>query len=150
MKRQRGFTLVEMLIAIAIIAVLVAIAMPAYNDYVQRAKLTESFTALSDFRVRMEQFYQDNRRYDGAGLGNCGAKAPNSKYFTFDCLAVTVAPATTPQAYTVTATGIANQGLTNFVYTLNENNARATTTLGAGWTGAPNAACWVRRKDGSC
>jgi len=150
MQQQRGFTIIELLIVIAIIAILAAIALPAYNDYTQRAKITEAFSALSDFRVRMEQFYQDNRRYDGAGLGNCGATAPNSRYFTFGCLAVTVAPATTPQAYTVTATGIANEALTNFVYTLNENNVRATTTVGTGWSGAPNAACWVRRKDGSC
>ena len=150
MTRLRGFTVIELLIVIAIISILAAVALPAYNDYVQRSKLVEAFTALSDFRVRMEQFYQDNRRYDGAGLGNCGATAPNSKYFTFGCLAVTVAPATTPQNYTATATGIANQGLTNFVYTLNEANVRATTTLGAGWNGAPNPTCWVRRKDGSC
>src|SRR5512134_3336241 len=124
MDQQRGFTIIELMITVAIIAILAAVALPAYNDYVQRSKLVEAFTALSDFRVRMEQFYQDNRRYDGAGLGNCGATAPNSKYFTFGCLAVTVAPATTPQAYTVTATGIANQGLTNFVYTINESNVR--------------------------
>ena len=146
MKLQRGFTIIELLIVMAILAILSAIALPAYNDYTQRAKLTEAFTALSDFRVRMEQFYQDNRRYDGAGLNGCGVAGPNSKYFTFLC-----APGLAPsQTYTITATGIANQGLTNFVYTLNENNVRATTTLGTGWNGAPNAACWVRRKDGTC
>lgn len=151
MTQQRGFTVIELLIVIAIISILAAVALPAYNDYVQRSKLVEAFTALSDFRVRMEQFYQDNRRYDGVGgLGNCGAKSPDSKYFTFGCVAATVAPATTPQNYTVTATGVANQGLTNFVYTINESNVRATTTLGAGWKGAPNPACWVRRKDGTC
>jgi type IV pilus assembly protein PilE len=146
MKQQSGFTIIELLIVIVIISILAAIALPAYNDYTQRAKLTEAFTGLADFRVRMEQFYQDNRRYDGAGLNGCGAAAPNSKYFTFTC-----APGAAPsQTYTVTATGIANQGLTNFVYTLDEKNVRATTTLGKGWTGAPNANCWVRRKDGSC
>jgi type IV pilus assembly protein PilE len=146
MKQQRGFTIIELMIAVAIIAILAAIALPAYNDYVQRAKITEAFTALSDFRVRMEQFYQDNRRYDGAGLNGCGVAGPNSKYFNFLC-----APGALPsQTYTITATGIANEGLTNFVYTLNEKNDRATTTLGAGWNGAPNPACWVRRKDGSC
>ena len=51
-----------------------AIALPAYNDYTQRAKLTEAFTGMSDFRVRMEQFYQDNRRYDGPGLDGCGGE----------------------------------------------------------------------------
>jgi type IV pilus assembly protein PilE len=146
MKPQRGFTIIELMIAVAIIAILAAIALPAYDGYTQRAKLTEAFTALSDFRVRMEQFYQDNRRYDGVGLNGCGVTGPNSKYFTFVC-----APGLAPsQTYTITATGIANEGLTNFVYTLNENNVRATTTLGTAWSGAPNAACWVRRKDGSC
>ena len=146
MKQQRGFTIIELMIAVAIIAILAAIALPAYNDYTQRAKITEAFTALSDFRVRMEQFYQDNRRYDGAGLDGCGVAGPNSRYFTFGCV-----PGLAPsQTYTITATGLANEGLTNFVYTLNENNVRATTTLGAGWNGAPNAACWVRRRDGSC
>ena len=146
MKLQRGFTLIELLIVMAILAILAAIALPTYNDYTQRAKITEAFTGLSDFRVRMEQFYQDNRRYDGAGLNGCGVSGPNSKYFTFLC-----APGLAPsQTYTITATGIANQGLTNFVYTLNETNVRATTTLGTGWSGAPNAACWVRRKDGTC
>ena len=149
MKQQRGFTVIELMITVAIIAILAAIALPAYNDYVQRGKITEAFTALSDFRVRMEQFYQDNRRYDGAGLNGCGVAGPNSKYFTFVCAPGTPAPPLS-QAYTITATGIANEGLTNFVYTLNESNVRATTTLGAGWSGAPNAACWVRRKDGSC
>ena len=146
MKQRRGFTIIELLIVMAILAILAAIALPAYNDYVQRSKITEAFTGLWDFRVRMEQFYQDNRRYDGAGLNGCGVAGPNSKYFTYLC-----EPGLAPsQTYTITATGIANQGLTNFVYTLNENNVRATTTLGTGWNGAPNAACWVRRKDGTC
>ena len=145
MKQQRGFTIIELLIVIAILGILTAIALPAYDGYTQRAKLTEAFTALSDFRVRMEQFYQDNRRYDGAGLNGCGVAAPNSKYFTFLC-APSLAPS---QTYTITATGVANEGLTNFVYTLDESNVRATTTVGTGWSGA-GSACWVRRKDGSC
>ena len=146
MKQQRGFTIIELLIVIAIIAILAAIALPAYNDYTQRAKLTDAFTALSDFRVRMEQFYQDNRRYDGGGLNGCGVAGPNSRYFTFVCAPNATVPS---QTYTITATGIANEGLTNFVYTLNESNARATTTVGVNWSGA-GTACWVRRKDGTC
>ena len=149
MKLSRGFTLIELMITIAIIAILAGVALPAYNDYVQRAKLTEAFTALSEFRVRMEQFYQDNRRYDGGGLGGCGATAPNSSYFTFTCVPVVVAPAITPQNYTATATGIAAEGVPGFVYTINDQNARTTTAVGAGWGGA-GSACWVRRKDSGC
>ena len=145
MKQTRGFTLIELMITIAIIAILAGVALPAYNDYTQRAKLTEAFTGLADFRVRMEQFYQDNRRYDGAGLNGCGATTPNSKYFGFGC-----APSAAPsQTYTVTATGKASENLSAFVYTLNEKNDRMTTTVATGWTGA-GSACWVRRKDGGC
>lgn len=144
MKQSRGFTLIELMITVAVIAILGAIALPQYNDYVQRGKLTEAFTALADFRVRMEQYYQDNRKYDGPGLDGCGATAPNSKYFTFGC-----APATSPaQTYVVTATGIANQGLTGFVYTINEANVKTSPLTASGWT--PSTACWVRRKDGAC
>jgi len=161
MKQPRGFTLIELMITIAIIAILAAVALPAYNDYTQRAKLVEAFTGLAAFRVRMEQFYQDNRNYGTPdGAGNCGKDAggavivpmptaPQMKYFSFTCT-VAAAPGPIPgQQYTITATGVADQGLTNFVYTLNERNDRATTTLGTGWSGAGNA-CWVRRKDGSC
>ena len=116
MTQQRGFTIIELMIAVAIIAILAAVALPAYKEYVRRGKLTESFTGLADFRGRMEQFYQDNRRYDGAGLDGRGVAAPTSKYFTFGCQ-----PGLAPsQTYTVTATGIPGEGLTDFIYTLND------------------------------
>ena len=145
MKQSRGFTIIEVLIVVAIIGILAAVALPAYQDYTNRAKITEAFTGLSDFRVRMEQFYQDNRRYDGAGLGGCGAKAPDSKYWNFNC-DPGVAPS---QTYTASAKGIATQGLTNFEYSINEKNERRTVTMGTGWNGA-GSTCWVRRKDGQC
>lgn len=147
MKQSRGFTIIELMIAVAIIAILAAIALPAYNDYVRRGKITEAFTGLAEFRVRMEQYYQDNRKYDGPtppGLNGCGAGAPVSKYFDFDC-----APAVSPaQTYTATATGIANQGLTGFVYTINEANVKTSPLTAAGWS--TSTTCWVRRKDGDC
>jgi type IV pilus assembly protein PilE len=146
MKQRSGFTLIELMIVVAIAAILAAVALPAYTDYVTRGKLTEAMNGLSEFRVRMEQFYQDNRRYDGPsppGLGGCGAAAPNSRYFTFSCT-----PGAAPaQSYTATATGVASEGVTNFVYTISEQNVRATTSTAWGPT---NAACWIRRKDGSC
>jgi len=144
MEQARGFTLIELMIVIAIIAFLAAIGLPQYNDYVQRGKLAEALSALAEFRVRMEQFYQDNRRYDGGGLDGCGAAAPNSKYFTFGC-APGVAPS---QTYVVTATGMATQGLTGFVYTINEANVKTSPLTVSGW--ATSTTCWVRRRDGAC
>ena len=145
MKQPRGFTLIELMITVAIIAILASIALPAYNDYVQRAKLAEAFSNLAEFRVRMEQYYQDNRKYDGPGLNGCGAAAPTEmKYFEYVCDPA-VAPA---QTYTVTATGVVAQNLTGFVFTINEANVKTSPLTAAGWTA--NTTCWVRRKDGSC
>jgi type IV pilus assembly protein PilE len=146
MKKLGGFTLIEVLIVVAIIGILAAVAVPAYQDYVVRGRITEAFTGLSDFRVRMEQFYQDNRRYDGPGLDGCGAKAPDGvKAFTFHCN-----PAVAPsQTYTANAKGVEAFGTKGFDYEINEKNERKTVALGTGWNGA-GATCWVRRKDGAC
>src|SRR5688500_3851726 len=57
MHKQHGFTLIELMIAMAVMAILAAVAMPAYNDYVRRGMLVEATNNLSDMRVRMEQFY---------------------------------------------------------------------------------------------
>lgn len=146
--RHKGFTVIELMITVVIIAVLAAIALPSYRDYILRGKLVDAHTALADFRVQMEQFYQDNRRYDGAGLGGCGAIAPTSKYFTFACV-----PAAAPaQTYVATATGIAAEGTNGFAYTINQTNARATVVTApastAGWSS--NAACWIRAKPNVC
>lgn len=145
---HRGFTVIELMIVVVIVAILAAIALPGYRDYVLRGKLVDAHNALSDFRVRQEQFYQDNRRYDGAGLGGCGAIAPTSKYFTFAC-----APAAAPaQTYVATANGVTAEGMGGFSYTINELNARATTVTAPastnGWS--TNAACWIRSKPNVC
>jgi type IV pilus assembly protein PilE len=143
MRKQAGFTLLELMMVVVIIGVLTAIALPLYNDYVTRGKLAEAFSNLADMRVRMEQYYQDNRQYDNNGA--CGANLASiasTQFFDYACV-------TDGQTYTITATGKAAEGVGNFVYTINESNARQTTTVGTGWAGAGNN-CWVRNKDGSC
>lgn len=127
---QSGFTLIEAMITVAIVAILASIAMPAYNDYVRRAALTEAFGYLSDYRVKMEQYFQDNRNYGTTAGGACanGAVAPswngfapsNRKYFDFSC----VLGATTA-AYTITATG--KSSAAGHVYSVNEANTQRTT-----------------------
>ena len=140
MKRQSGFTLIELMIVVAIVGILAAIAVPMYTDHIIRSTLVEGHTGLSDFRVRMEQFYQDNRTYDGAGLGGCGAAAPtNVKSFDYECKP-------NGQTYTATATGKADSRAAGFVFTINEQNVRSTTATKAGWESAAMANCWVSRK----
>src|SRR5688572_7261365 len=118
MGQQRGFTLIELMIAIVVIGILSAIAYPSYTDYVRRGQLQEAFTNLSDFRVRMEQYYQDNRSYANAG-GACGAAAipgGNIKYFGYQCDLNTTVGAPAGQSYRMTATGVPSGATTGFIY----------------------------------
>lgn len=140
MRIARGFTLLELMIAVAIVAILAAIALPSYSEYVQRSRITEAISALSSMQVKLEQFFQDHRSYDGACQANTVAPPPaNTNTFTYAC-------ALTPTTYTVTATGAGP--MTGFVYTVNQANTRATTGVPTGW--ATSASCWVIKKDGSC
>lgn len=138
MSRQRGFTLLELMIAVAIVAILAALALPAYNDYITRSRFSEATAALANGRVVAEQFYQDNRTYVNMP---CPA---NTTYWTYSGCA-----AATATAYTITATG---QGaMTGFTFSVTEANIRASTVSAAlaakGWAGA---ACWIVRKGGGC
>ena len=142
MLKFRGFTLIEIMVTVAIIAILVAIGYPSYADYVRRGRITEAISGLSSMRVTMERFFQDNRTY----TGGCPAAAlpPNTAYFTYSCT-TTAGP---PAGYTVTATGAST--MAGFVYTIDQNNIRRTTLAGTtGWNG-DGSACWVMKKDGSC
>jgi type IV pilus assembly protein PilE len=142
MKQVRGFTLIELMVAVAIVAILASIALPAYRDYVTRGRLAEAYANLASQRVKMEQFYQDARTYTGACVANTVAPPlVNTTNFQYAC-------AIANQTYTITATGQAGGGLTGFVFTIDQANNRATTGVPSGWTSS--ATCWIRRKDGSC
>lgn len=59
----RGFTLVEVMIAVAIIGVLAAIAIPAYSDYQERARVYQATTDIASMSVQIEHYFQENRIY---------------------------------------------------------------------------------------
>lgn len=148
MKRTKGFTLIELMIVVAIIGILSAIAIPAYTDYVTRAKIPEATSTLADLRVKMEQYYLDNRTYPTVGCVVYPAvplatqlQVPAAANFAFSCGTPT---ATT---YTLTAMGEAGRGMSGFTYTVNQTNDKATTAVPTGWT---TAACWVTKKGGEC
>ncbi|MCX7170592.1 MAG: prepilin-type N-terminal cleavage/methylation domain-containing protein [Proteobacteria bacterium] len=138
MKTQNGFTLIELMIVVAVVAILGAVAMPAYNEYVVRGKIPDATSNLATKRVQMEQFFQDNRTYVGAPA--CTADATTSQYFNFSCAVQTAS------AYTLQAVG--KGSMSGFAYTITEANVKATTAVPAGWT--TNATCWVTKKGGSC
>lgn len=140
MRFARGFTIIEILIVVAIIGILSAIAFPSYNNYVMRSKISEAVGNLSDMRAKMEQYFLDNRTYVNACQPGTVAPLPTGKYFSYACSNLT------GSTFKVTATGLAD--MSAFVYSVDQNNVRATEGLPAGWTAS--ATCWVLRKDGAC
>ncbi|KGM42175.1 hypothetical protein JY96_13170 [Aquabacterium sp. NJ1] len=140
-----GFTLIEVMIVVAIVAILSAVAYPAYQDYIVRSKIPDATSYLSTNQVKMEQWFQDQRKYKNAA-GNCGATpasdTTSSKYFTFTCVADD-----TTSTYTITATGSGQ--LNGFVFTVDQGGVRKTTGVPSGWGSAPYD-CWVTKKGGVC
>lgn len=63
-RRQGGFTLIELMITVAIVAVLAAVAYPAYTDQIAKGRRAEARTTLMDGAQWMERFYSENYRYD--------------------------------------------------------------------------------------
>src|SRR5690242_499958 len=99
--RRRGFTLIELLIAVAAIAILAAIAFPSYTAYVRRGKIAAALGELGTVRVKLEQYYQDNRNYGSTATG-CAVPMPSSTGFVFSCA---WGPGATSQSFLITATG---------------------------------------------
>ena len=82
---QQGFTLIEVMIVVAIIGILAAIAYPSYDEYVKRGNRTEGQAFLSDVAARQERYFSQNNKYitavgDIAKLGLSNANSPTSKY----------------------------------------------------------------------
>src|SRR5688572_3788128 len=132
MQHAKGFTLVEVMVTVTIVAILASIALPAYSDYVLRSKFAEASGNLADLRVKMEQYYMDNRRYSTvAGGGTCGIPGNNTptvgeaRYFTYECLP-SAPNAAGDQQFVLKAVGIAAQGLGGISFTVNHSNTKAT------------------------
>ncbi len=143
-RSHSGFTLIEMMIVVVIIGLLMINAVPVYQDYVRRSKMADATSQLSDLRVRMEQYYQDNRRYSAAadGSGGCGTPMPAAGYFGFAC----ANPGGDSQAFVITATGIGD--MSEYTFSIDQTNTRRTTAF-VGASGLPKS-CWIYRRGDDC
>lgn len=133
-----GFTLIEMMVVVAIACVLAALALPSYADHITRSKLTEATSSLAQLRVMAEQHFADHGTYSGFTL----PAVSDTKYFTYSLTS-------TATTYTIRARGVAAEGMGGFAYAISRGNARATTALPGGWAGV-NSDCWVLSRGGAC
>ena len=131
-KFSSGFTLIELMVAMAIMGVLLAIGLPQYNEYLVKGKLTEAMSLLSDLQLRQEQYYQDNRTYS-----NGMAPRTAGSYFT----ATSCVTANGGQTYICTA----SSPTLKFAYTINEAGTKTTSK-----DGGTAVQCWAKSSAGTC
>lgn len=125
-----GFTLIELMVVTAIVAILAAVALPAYQDYTVRARISAATALLKEARQRMEVRYGDERSYatpDGAC--HIGSFDDSDSQFRLTCQT-----SNQGQAFVVTATG--QLGMTGFAYTISEAGVETTTALPVGFSTA--------------
>lgn len=142
--KRNGFTLIELMIVVVVVGLLAVIALPSYTEYIARGKITDAVVALADYRVKMEQYFQDNRNY-GPASASCPVAVADSKYFTYSCLVGAATPSVT---YTATATSIAGalgSATGDYTYTIDQTNVKSTTRFKGTAYAAGVKNCWLIR-----
>ena len=124
---QKGFTLIELMIVVAIIGILAAIAIPAYNDYTARAQVTEAIQLMGGSKTPLAEFWSDKGRWPGGLTSVVPTSSSRGKYVT--TVAITAGAGGTG-ALTITAT-MKNPGSSALVA---GSTVQLTTSDGAAWT----------------
>jgi len=137
--KPAGFTLIELMIVVAIIGILGAIAIPAYGNYLMRARLTEAFTGLASVQTSAEEYWSNKHTYIDFDRDTPSRMPPDGENFTFRYSGAT------DSAYTVSAVGRGKA--TGFTYTIDQGGKR-TTSAPADW--GSSTSCWIDRKGGQC
>ncbi|MFY8273113.1 type IV pilin protein [Pseudoalteromonas sp. SSDWG2] len=134
MLKQKGFTLIELMIAVAIVGILASIAYPSYQNFVIKSARSEAMSAVLDAASKQEQYFADNRQYT-ATIADLGlSTASESGLYT---LSATV----NGQSFTITATpasGVVTKDTECTSFTVNEIGVKGSTGS------ASTDTCWKR------
>lgn len=136
--KQKGFTLVELMIVVLIVGILSAIAYPSYTDYVRNSKLPEATAQLSQAKNQMEHYFQDERTY----IGGCTSSLLTSYLkdtpnFRYSCQS-------DDESFLLSAFGTTPQVI-GFHYTINQIGEKQTLDAPEGYM---TGGCWIVNKNG--
>lgn len=134
---QGGFTVIELMVAVAIVSILGAIAYPSYTSYLFRSRVPEAMEALAGYQIRMEQRFQDMGNY--ANGAACAIAVPTGLR-NFD---ITCTPAVGGLQYEARAVG--KNAMSGVEYRINQNGRRWTPSHPKG----SKTDCWTVR-GGTC
>ena len=135
---SKGFNLIELMIVVAIIAIIAAIVMPAYSDYVTRAKRADAKVALLSLQLAQEKWRANNPAYATIMASLPAATTSPDNYYNLSIIAA----ATSSSTYLLTADPVATEAQINdskcLAFSINQNNE--VTITGSG----PVSQCWSR------
>ena len=140
-RRSHGFTLIELMIVVAVIAIIAAIGYPSYINSVVKTKRAAAEGCVSQYATYMERFYTQNLRYDNDTAGNPNPVVGNAPALKLDCAGPQssgadynfLVAAPTQSTYTITATpqgAQATRDTTCGTLTLDQSGAKTPSTSG--------------------
>lgn len=151
---QRGFTLIEVMITVAIIGILTAIALPSYRDHVLRGYLGDATTQLASLQAQMERYYQDNRTYASITSASPAIYAPCDTNISLASRTqgkFVVSCNGTPTASTYSLVSTGSGPVAGFQYFVDNTNAQSTTIDASRFPGwSSSSSCWIVKKGSGC
>lgn len=133
-KQNKGFTLIEIMIALVIMGILVSIAYPSYVSYIMKSRRSDALAALAQYQITLERCYAQNFSYNGTcgSLPSFPAKSAQGYYN------VTLASGTSTYTLTATPLGTQAQDTTCAKFTVDQSNLRS----GFDSSGTSQVSCW--------
>jgi type IV pilus assembly protein PilE len=141
-RRIAGFSLIELMVTVAVAATLAAIVIPTYQSQIRKSRRTEARTAVMDLATREERYYSVNNDYSssalqlgyGAADAQINTMSVGAGYYTVTVVAIGALPPA-PATFTITATAVGSQAKDTgcLTFTVDDKGTQ---------TSAPAADCW--------